>query len=107
MGEYLGYVGALIADALHVGDELERRGYGAQVGRHGLLAQQYAHALTLYRQFQFIGDVVAGADVVGEFAVAGAQRFHRALYLAYHEVAHRDQLVGQFVHFALKLVAHE
>ena len=63
--ERLRDVGGLVADALHVGNHLQRRGDDPQIAGHGLLLQEELHAQALDVPLLVVDADLQGVDIGG------------------------------------------
>ena len=96
----------LVADALHVGNHLQRGGDLPQIPRHGLLVQQQAHAHVFYHALFLVYLFVQFNRLPGQGGVGFEQAVYRACDRLLAEGAHGRQLIVHLLHLGCKLIAH-
>ena len=95
MAAELGNIAGGVADALDVGDHLQRAAYPAQIGGHRLLAQNQIQAGVLDVLFQGIDLPVPGDHLFGQLLVALLQSQHRLLDTFGSQRSHMDEVFGE------------
>ena len=95
VGDDLGDVGGMVADALNVRDHLHGRGDAAQVARHRLLTQQQGHAAVLDVPLHVVDAGVPLHDGRSCIGVSNTERFQSVLHGISRVAAHFGQRIFQ------------
>ncbi len=85
----------MVADAFEVGVDLDGEDDEPQVGGDGVVQREDALALPVELEFERVDLVVAAADAVGQFDVAGHERVHRLGELLVDEVRHFEHELAE------------
>ena len=102
-----GDVRRLIADALHVGDHLQRRGDLPQIPRHGLLLQKQLQAQALDLLFLLIHLVIRGDGGVCSLHVLADQRLGGTSDGLLDQRSHFQQFPVEQTQLLVKSNAHQ
>ena len=106
MGDQLRDVIGLVADALHVGDHLQRGGDLPQVAGHRLLVQQKAQAQVLNVPLLAVDVTLQPRHLSGQGRVALRQGLGRHGDGLLTQSAHLDQLPVELGQLLVKLASH-
>ena len=95
VGDDLGDVGGMVADALNIRDHLHGSGDAAQVACHRLLTQQQGHAAVLDVPLHVVDAGVPLHDGRSCIGVSNAERFQSVLHGISRVAAHFGQRIFQ------------
>ena len=107
VGDDLGDVARLVADALDIRDHLEHGRDQAQVARDRLLLEQQLEAHGLDLALLAVDLLIDADGGCGELEVLGEQRLDRACDRVLAQRAHCDQFVVQLQKLGVETVSHQ